>query len=76
MIVVDNHIVAVEPTDEQYDRVIELLKNYPEAPEGYVYMLNAETLEWEMVEVHEAPPDPDPELDDAEALEILLGGAT
>ena len=76
MIVVNGHIVAVEKSDPQYDEVIRLLQDYPKAPEGYVYMLNAETLEWELVEVQIDPPDPDPELDDSAALDILLGGAS
>lgn len=39
-----------EITAEEYAEIMEMLKNPPEAPEGYVYTLN-ENLEWELYEV-------------------------
>lgn len=45
----------------------------PVAPDGYDYMLRADTLEWELVEL---PPMPEPEPTAEELLDIILGGAT
>lgn len=73
MIVVDNYIVAVEAKDGNYAEIIARIAEKPKDPDGYTYKLRADTLEWELVE---NPPEPEPELDDAETLSILLGGAT
>lgn len=56
--------------EEEYNSLLALFADRPEAPSGYWYLLRADTLEWEMVE---APENDD--VDDAEALAILLGGA-
>ena len=66
------HIVNGEGNcgKEEYDSLEAMFLERPEAPEGYWYLLRADTLEWELVE---APEDDD--VDDAEAIEILLGGA-
>ena len=58
MIIRNGYIIAVENTDEQYILICELIKNKPKDPEGYQYLLNAETLMWELVEL---PPAPEPE---------------
>lgn len=71
MIVVGDYIVATESNDLNHAEIIAKIAEKPEDPDGYVYMLRADNLNWELVET---PPSPDPELDDAEALEILLGG--
>lgn len=39
-----------EITAEEYEEIMEMLKNPPEAPEGYEYTLN-ENLEWELYEL-------------------------
>ena len=59
-------------TEEKYNEILNLIRNRPTAPEGYTYKLT-DTLEWELCE---APviEDTDPELTEAEALNILLGG--
>ena len=57
--------------EAEYNSLLALFGNRPEAPSGYWYLLRADTLEWELVE---APENDD--VDDAEALAILLGGAT
>lgn len=72
MIVVDNYIVAVEAKDSNYAEIMARIAEKPKDPVGYTHKLRADNLEWELVE---NPPEPDPELDDAEALSILLGGA-
>ena len=63
-------------TEEEYANILSIIRSAPSAPDGYTYMLCADTLEWELVE---NPPEPEPpvddEVDDAEALSILLGGA-
>lgn len=46
-------------TQEEYDTLSELFKNKPKDPEGYRYMLRADTLEWELVE---NPIEPEEEL--------------
>ena len=63
-------------TEEEYTNILSIIRSAPSAPDGYTYMLRADTLEWELVE---NPPEPEPpvddDVDDAEALSILLGGA-
>lgn len=65
--------VQIAIAEEVYNAIVKKVEERPSTPDGYVYMLNAKTLEWELVEL---PPMPEPELTDEEALEILLGGAT
>lgn len=57
-------------TEAEYHALSEMFAARPTAPEGYDYLLQDDPLEWVLVEL---PPD-DPDVDDAEALEILLGG--
>ena len=54
----------------EYETLEGLFAERPPAPEGYQYYLRADNLEWELVEAPE-----DDEIEDSEALEILLGGA-
>ena len=54
-------------TKAEHDTVVELLRN---APEGYGVVETESGFDYAPVTI-----DPDPELDDAAALEILLGGA-
>lgn len=78
--VFDGHIFAVsqnvgetEIDKALYDKIIRLIANRPVPPAGYDYMLRADTLEWEIVEL---PPMPEPEPtaeDKAEAFDILMG---
>ena len=75
MIVIDGYIIATETTDAQYDAIIEKIHDMPDAPEGSMYRLRADTLEWELVELPPAPPpSPDDELSDTEALSLITGG--
>lgn len=59
-------------TKEEYDRIKAIIENRPVAPKGFAYRLTAD-LEWEL---YELPAVEDPELTEAEALDIILGGAT
>ncbi|MBQ8830851.1 MAG: hypothetical protein IJ017_04585 [Oscillospiraceae bacterium] len=60
-----------EITETKYNKILSLLHNRPTAEEGFAYRLTAD-LEWELYEV---PVEEEAELTEAEALEILLGGA-
>lgn len=62
---------ADEISKEEYDRIKAILDSRPSAPEGYGYRLTLE-MEWELYEISA---EDDPELTEAEALEIILGGA-
>ena len=64
---------AVTITKEEYDVLKETVRNRPTAPDGFDYRLR-EDLTWELYELPVAEVDPDPEITDTEALEILLGG--
>lgn len=61
---------GVEVTEQEYTELTDLFHNMPTPREGYEYKL---TINREWVEV---PIDTDPDLVDAEALEILLGGGS
>ena len=76
-----NHIIAIgtgyggtEITEAEYNEIMAIIQNHPTA-EGKGYRLKAD-LTWEE---YDLPPEPEPsdedELSDAEALNILLGGA-
>lgn len=62
---------SAEISVEEYQTLSNLVAEKPAAPSGYTYMLVADTLEWELVEL---PPESEPELTAEEALDILLGG--
>ena len=55
-----------EITEAEYQHLRAVFAERPTPPEGYDYRLR-EDLSWELVETEE------PELDDSEALSILLG---
>lgn len=54
-------------SDDEYNMIATIIHNRPEAPEGYRYMLRADTLEWELVEIPPEPDDNPIEPEDAEA---------
>lgn len=66
---------GVEITETEYNEIMSIIQNRP-AAEGKGYRLKTD-LTWE---AYDLPPEPEPsdedELSDAEALNILLGGAT
>lgn len=59
-----------EITKEEYDEINAVIHNKPDTPEGYDYRLLAD-LTWELYEM--PAPDPDAEISDEEALDIILG---
>ncbi|MBR2697527.1 MAG: hypothetical protein IKE76_02970 [Clostridia bacterium] len=61
-----------EITEEEYNTILSVIQSKPPRTETTDYRLR-EDLAWEEYEVE--PPDPDPEIDDAEVYEILFGGA-
>ena len=61
-------------TESEYMQILDSIRNKPVAPDGYVYRLKSD-LTWERLEQQVAPEDADPDLTDAEALAIILGGA-
>lgn len=65
---------GVEITESEYNEIMAVIQNRPQA-DGKGYRLKTD-LTWEE---YDLPPEPEPsdedELSDAEALDILLGGA-
>lgn len=57
--IIDDYVIGVginsnpidQITQDEYDTLTELFRHRPEAPDGYRYMLRADTLEWELVEI-------------------------
>ncbi len=60
-------------SEEKYSEILEAVRNRPAAPEGHEYRLT-QSLEWELCEAPAAE-DTDSVLTEAEALDIILGGA-
>lgn len=78
---VDNgYILAVgtggmgeEITEGEYNEIMSVIHNKPPRTDTTDYRLR-DDLTWEEYPID--PPDLDPEIDDAEAFEIIFGGAT
>ena len=68
---VGKNIGGEEITESEYNEILQVIGNKPQKTDTADYRLK-EDLTWEEYEVE--PPDQDPELDDSEALDILLGG--
>lgn len=78
----NNYIVAVgtgdlgtDITSQEYNEILGIIRNRPAETETTGYHLKTD-LTWES---YEKAPQPDPseeELEDSEAIEILLGGAS
>lgn len=64
---------GTEISAEEYASLEEIIRTRPEPSAGYDYRLK-EDLTWEEYALPE--PDPDPEITDDEALDIILGGET
>lgn len=56
MIIKDGYIVAVADSDENHDAIISKIQNKPSDPDGFIYRLRKDDLEWELVKL----PDPEP----------------
>ena len=65
----------IEITEEEYNSILSVIHSAPTAPDGYAYLLRADTLDWELAEVPSEPETEEEEIDDAEAFGILFGGA-
>lgn len=63
---------GVEITKDEYDHIKAIIDARPSAPDGFAYRLT-ENLGWELYEL--PPVEAEEELTEAEALDILLGGA-
>lgn len=78
-IVENGYILAIgtgggtEITEAEYNTILSIIHDKPPATETTDYRLR-EDLTWEEFPVD--PPDPDPEINDEELLDILMGGAT
>lgn len=58
-------------TEDEYNAILAVIHDKPKATETTDYRLR-EDLTWEAYPID--PPDPDPEIDDAEVYNILFGG--
>ena len=58
-------------TKQEYDTIYEVIQNRPTPREGYNYRLKTD-LTWEEYEEEDIPIED--EIDDSEALEIIVGG--
>ena len=61
---------GTEITEDESNAILSVIRNKPAATETTDYRLR-ENLTWEEYPVD--PPDPDPEIDSAELLDILMG---
>lgn len=66
--------MGVEITEEEYAEILAIIHNKPQRTETTDYRLKTD-LTWEAYEVEPQPDPEDEEVDDSEALSILLGGA-
>lgn len=62
---------GTEITETEYNAILNTIHNRP-VRAGYGYRLRTD-MTWEEFALE--PPDPDPDIDDLTALEILMGGA-
>ena len=79
-IVDDNYILAIgtgnggtEITEAEYNKILSVIQTRPQSTETTDYRLKT-NLTWEPYDI-EPEPEED-EIDESEALEILLGGST
>ncbi len=63
-----------EISEAEYNEILSIIRTAPTPPDGYVYSLRADTLEWELVEAPPDPIDPNEDLDDSAAFGIIFGG--
>ena len=63
-IIIDGYVAALsdgggEPiTETEYNEILSAVRSRPTAPEGYQYILRADTLEWELAELPPVEPEP------------------
>ena len=75
--IVGGYILAIgtgtgfeEISETEYNEILSVIRNKPPATETTDYRLRVDLI-WEEYPVD--PPDPDPEIDDSELLDILMG---
>lgn len=61
---------GMEITEDEYNEILSVIHSKPPATETTDYRLRVDLI-WEEYPVD--PPDPDPEIDDSELLDILMG---
>ena len=57
-------------SEPKYNQISELFKNKPSDTDEYQFKLRSDTLEWERLPIE---PEPSEDVDDSEALDIILG---
>lgn len=67
---IGENIGGTEITETEYNEILSVIHDKPPATETTDYRLR-DDLTWEAYSVD--PPDPDPDIDDAELLDILMG---
>lgn len=77
MVIENGYILAIgqgnghiEIDEERYNTILDVIRSKPPKTDTTDYRLTVD-LEWEE---YELPPEPETELDDSEALNIILGG--
>lgn len=70
ILAIGENIGGTEISEDEYSAILSVIRTKPQATETTDYRLR-ENLTWE--EYEKDPPDPDPDIDDAELLDILLG---
>ncbi len=71
LIAVGADMGGTEITEAEYNEILSTIRTKPPATETTDYRLR-EDLTWEETPID--PPDPDPEIDEAEAYAIIFGG--
>ena len=61
---------VTEITEAEYNEIMAFFKTMPKAPDGKMYRMKADPLEWVLVDA----PIEDDDIDDAEAFDIIFGG--
>lgn len=70
IVAVGNGKMGEEITEPEYNQILTVIRNKPDRTATVDYRLR-EDMTWEPFEVE--PPGPNPELNDTEALNIILG---
>lgn len=65
--ITNDNVVVIGEAEKNI--LVDKFNSKPTAPEGYVYKLKADNLEWELIEIPPEPDDPTAE----ETLSIILG---
>lgn len=65
--ITNDNVVVIGEAEKNI--LVDKFNSKPTAPEGYIYKLKADNLEWELIEIPPEPDEPTPE----ELLNILVG---